>query len=115
MDKQIYDRLNKEDKRKLEENGIKAKGVEGGSGNEDKGHRGSTDRPAGITTKEDPEDNNGIHKRVRGTVQNPDASRQKESGAAGVRAKPQGEKVHNESTQTGKSKTGKGIGNEITK
>lgn len=111
----MYDKLCEEDKRKLEENGIKAKGVEGGSENEDKGHRGSTDRPAGITAKEDTEDNTGIHKRVRGTVQNPDASRQKESETAGVRARPRGDRLHNESTQTGESKTGKGIDNEITK
>lgn len=50
----MYDKLCEEEKRKLEENGIKAKGVEGGSENENNGHRGSTDRPAGITTKEDP-------------------------------------------------------------
>ena len=111
----MYDRLCEEEKRKLEENGIKAKGIEGGSENEDKGHRGSTDRPVGITTKEDPEDNTGIHKRMRGTVQNPDASRQKEGGVAGIRAGRQGLGLHNESAQTGESKTGKGIDNEITK
>jgi hypothetical protein len=33
IDKQIYDILSEEDKRKLEENGIKAKGIEGGSEN----------------------------------------------------------------------------------
>lgn len=111
MDKQIYDKLSKEDKRKLEENGIKA---EGGSKNDNNGHRGSTDRPSGIA-KENSEDDTGIHKRVRGTVQNPDASRQKESVTVGIRAKPQGEKVHNESTQTGESKTRERINNEITK
>lgn len=115
MDKQIYDRLNKEDKCKLEENGIKAKGVEGGNENEDNGHRGSTDRPVGITTKEDPEDNIGIHKRMRGTVQDPDASRQKESGTVGIRTRPRGLELHNESAQTGESKTGERIDNEITK
>lgn len=107
IDKQIYDRLNEEDKRKLEENGIKAKGIEGGSNNENNGHRGSTDRPVGIATKEDTEDNTGIHKRMRGTIQNPDASRQKESDLAGVRPEGQRQRVHNESAQTGEGKTGK--------
>ena len=104
IDKQIYDKLSEEDKRKLEENGIKAEDTEGGSEDENKGHRGSTDRPSG-TAKENSENNNGIHKRVRGTVQNPDASRQKESDLAGVRTRPRGLELHNESTQTGESKT----------
>ena len=111
----MYDKLSKEDKRKLEENGIKAKGVEGGNENEDNGHRGSTDRPTGIATKEDSEDDTGIHKRVRGTVQNPDASRRKESDLAGIGAGEGRLGLHNEPAQASESETGERINNEITK
>lgn len=114
MDKQIYDRLNKEDKRKLEENGIKAKGIEGGSENEDNGHRGSTDRTVGITRGHSGR-GTGIHKHVQGTVQDTKTSGQEMGSKIRGRAEGQRQRVHNESTQTGESKTGKGIDNEITK
>ncbi len=110
----MYDKLCEEEKRKLEENGIKAKGVEGGSENEDKGHRGSTDRTAGIT-REYSGRGTGIHKHVQGTVQDTKTSRQKVGTEVRNRPVRQGQRVHNESTQTGESKTGKGIDNEITK
>ncbi|NME28374.1 hypothetical protein HF872_07025 [Megasphaera hexanoica] len=108
IDKPIYDRLSEEDKRKLEENGIKAEDTEGGNKNDNNGHRGSTDRPSGIATKEDSEDDTGIHKRVRGTVQNPDASRQKESDLAGIGSEGERQRVHNEPAQASESETGKG-------
>lgn len=114
MDKQMYDKLCEEDKRKLEENGIKAKDVEGGSENENNGHRGSTDRTAGIT-REHSGRGTGIHKHVRGTVQDTKTSGQEMGTEVRMRPEGQGQRVHNESTQTGESKTGERIDNEITK
>lgn len=72
IDKQIYDRLSEEDKRKLEENGIKAKGIEGGNGNVS----GNTDH-------------SGTHEKgnklVKGTVQERSAVRRTGSGKNGGR------------------------------
>ncbi len=72
IDKQIYDRLSEEDKRKLEENGIKAKGVEGGSENVS----GNTDHSR---THEKG------NKLVKGTVQERSAVRRTGSGKNGGR------------------------------
>ena len=72
IDKQIYDRLSEEDKRKLEENGIKAKGIEGGSENVS----GNTDHSR---THEKG------NKLVKGTVQERSAVRRTGSGKNGGR------------------------------